>query len=296
MGTAEEECISGTNASGIFGQYIGFTDVAQYLEWIYETAPINANDDPILGHPNIRLINQGKCGENEYTSEFPEESKAIIRQYLWMAALRHPFQNHEHLMKSRSHWVITTRVKFKIVLHRIDNQGYCLPPVQTTSIAEFFRKDRLILARLSTPAIIGRRDHIQAICLPVTPEQRDRVHPQYVLTGWKESGTDSKLLQRAVVDLIQLNECRQEMANVSYASAEEKNVTKSIICVRNVANPTKSPQCEDYQPGTVLQTVEKQSNRYSCTEFQIGISYCTQPERFIAIAEYMEWILDNIRP
>ncbi|EAT45900.1 AAEL002880-PA [Aedes aegypti] len=307
-------------------QYIGFTDVAQYLEWIYETAPINANDDPILGHPNIRLINQGKCGENEYTSEFPEESKAIIRQYLWMAALRHPFQNHEHVpcngVLINKNYVLTTDCVDYLITHcifcfsdeisvtlgdyntgevqdcasRIDNQGYCLPPVQTTSIAEFFRKDRLILARLSTPAIIGRRDHIQAICLPVTPEQRDRVHPQYVLTGWKESGTDSKLLQRAVVDLIQLNECRQEMANVSYASAEEKNVTKSIICVRNVANPTKSPQCEDYQPGTVLQTVEKQSNRYFLYGVQIGISYCTQPERFIAIAEYMEWILDNIRP
>nr|XP_019933100.2 polyserase-2-like [Aedes albopictus] len=298
-------------------QYVGFTDAAQYLEWIYETAPINANEDPVLGHPNIRLINQRDCGTNEYIFGYSEDRKPVIQQYLWMAALRHPFQNHEYVPCNgaliNKNYILTTNCvdfddEISVTLGdyntgevrdcapRNDNDYFCSSPVQLTTVAEFFRKDRLILARLSIPAGIGRREHIQAICLPITPEQRNRRYPKYVLTGWKESGSDSKLLQRAVVDLIEQNACLEEMAIQTYATAEEKNITKSIICVRNVADTTRSPQCEDYQAGTVLQAIEKQPNRYFLHGLQTGISYCSQPERFIAIGEYMEWILDNIRP
>ncbi|XP_062559646.1 polyserase-2-like [Armigeres subalbatus] len=298
-------------------QYVGFTDAAKYLEWIYENAPINPNEDPVLGHPNVRLINQGDCGKNEYIFGYSEDRKPVIQQYLWMAALRHPFQNQQYVpcngVLINRNYILTTNCvdwhdEVSVTLGdyntgdvrdchpRDDDEYFCSDPVQTTTVAEYFQKDQLVLARLSSPAIIGRREHIEAICLPVEPELRNRIFPKYILTGWKESGEDSKLLQRAIVDVIHQNVCRNEMKKVPYASEEEKNITESIVCVRNLEDSTKSPRCEDYQPGTTLQAIEKKSNRYFLFGVQTGISYCTQPERFIAIAKYMEWILDNIRP
>ncbi|XP_055643811.1 chymotrypsin-C-like isoform X2 [Toxorhynchites rutilus septentrionalis] len=60
-------------------QYVGFTDAGQYLEWIYENAPINENSDLILGHPSIRLINQGDCGKNQHIFGYREEKKEATR-------------------------------------------------------------------------------------------------------------------------------------------------------------------------------------------------------------------------
>ncbi|XP_065095740.1 polyserase-2-like [Ochlerotatus camptorhynchus] len=298
-------------------KYVGFTDAARYLQWIYENAPVIRSDDPILGHPNVRLINQGDCGKNEYMFGYQEEKKPVIQQYLWMAALRHPFQNNQYVpcngvLINKNYILTSTCVDFNDDISvtlgdfntgevrdchpRNDDPYFCLDPVQITTIAEYFKKDRLVLARLSIPAIIGRREHIQAICLPVSPEQRGRVYSKYTLTGWKESGQDSKLLQRAVVDLIYQKACREEMANVSYASEEEKNITDAIVCVRNREDPNRSPRCEDYQPGTAIQAIEKKSNRYLLYGIQTGISYCSKPERFIAVTEYLEWILDHMRP
>lgn len=99
-------------------QYVGFTDAAKYLDWFYETAPINANEDPVLGHPNIRLINQRDCGTNEFSFGYPDESKPVIKQYLWMAALRHPFQNHAYVpcngvLINKNYILSTTCVDFK---------------------------------------------------------------------------------------------------------------------------------------------------------------------------------------
>lgn len=277
----------------------------------------NINDDPILEHPNLSLINQGDCGKNEYIFGYEEEKKPIIQQYLWMVALRHPFQNHQYVpcngVLINKNYILTSDCvdwndEVSVTLGdfhtggvhdcypRNDDPDFCLDPVQTTTVAEFFMKDRLVLARLSIPAVIGRRDHIQAICLPVSPEQRSRVYQKYTLTGWKESGKDFMLLQRAVVDLIQQKACLDEMANVLYASEEEKNITDGIVCVRNLADPNRSPRCEDYQQGSAIQAVEKKSNRYLLYGIQTGISYCSKPERFIAVTEYLAWILDHMKP
>lgn len=298
-------------------QYVGFTDAGQYLEWIYENAPINENPDPILGHPNIRLINQGECGKNEYIFGYQEERKPVIRQYLWMATLRHPFQNHQYVpcngvLINRNYILTTQCVDFnddvEVTLGdyitgvvqdcapRNDELHFCSDPVQVNAIAEFYRKDRLILARLALPAHIGRREHIQAICLPTSPEQRERLYSKYILTGWKESGNDSQYLQRAVLDLIHEQPCREEMANYEYASDDDKDITDRKICLRNLDDEKRSPRCNDYQPGTAIQAIDKKPNRYILYGIQTGISYCSKPETFIAVTKYLEWILDNIRP
>ncbi|XP_058462881.1 transmembrane protease serine 9-like [Malaya genurostris] len=297
-------------------QFVGFTDAGQYLEWIYEAAPINENPDPILGHPNIRLINQGDCGMNEYMFGYQENRKPMIRQYLWMVTLRHPFQDPKYVpcngVLINKNYILTTKCvdwndDVAVTLgdyitgqtqdcEQRNDQRVCLSPVQTVAINEFYQKDKLILARLSSPAYIGRRDHIQAICLPTTLEQRQRVYPKYILTGWKESGNDSQYLQRQIVDIIHQPVCREEMGNYQYASEDEKNITDMTICVRNVGVENRTPFCDDYQPGTAIQAIEKKSNRYYLYGIQTGISYCSKPEKFIAVTKYVEWILDNIRP
>ena len=86
------------------------------------------------------------------------------------------------------------------------------------------------------------------------------------------------------------------MDQYPYGDAEEKNITEAIVCVRNVADSNRSPRCNDYQVGAVIQVVEKATNRYIAHGIQTGISYCSKPERFIKVAHYMQWILDTIKP
>ncbi|XP_055544946.1 polyserase-2-like [Wyeomyia smithii] len=298
-------------------QFVGFTDAGQYLDWVYENAPINQNSDPVLGHPNIHLINQGDCGKNEYAFDLQEEKKPIIQQYLWMAALRHPFQSAWYVpcngVLINKNYILTTKCvswneDVAITLgdyitsqtrdceKRNDDIYFCLDPTQSLGVSEYFQKDELILARLSSPAWIGLRSHIQAVCLPTTPEQRERVYPQYILTGWKESGNDSKYLQRQLIDTIPQQTCQMEMANRQGASNQQRNISDSIVCARNVDVKGRSPSCNDYQPGTAIQAIEEKSNRYFLYGIQTSISYCSKPELFIAVAKYVEWILDNMRP
>ncbi|XP_049299922.1 polyserase-2-like isoform X2 [Anopheles funestus] len=296
-------------------QYIGFTDAAQYIDWLYENTPNSGIDDPILGHPNIRLINQGNCGRNEHVYEYGEERKPIFKQYPWMVAIRHPFVDSEYVpcngvLLNRNYVLTTTCVDLQDEISvtlgdydtsktkdcgTIDGQEQCVSSVQTVSVGQLFRKDNLVLARLTIPAVIGRRDHIEAICLPVTPQQRGRLYNRYIMTGWKESGTDSRILQRALLEAIDLNKCRAEFQGVSYASEASKQMDNRTICARNLDDPSRSPRCNDYQPGSAIQAIEKKSNRYLLYGLQTGISYCSVPEQYIAISKYLQWILDNIR-
>lgn len=177
----------------------------------------------------------------------------------------------------------------------IDGREQCVSGVQTVSVGQLFRKDNLVLARLTVPAVIGRRDHIESICLPVTPQQRERLYNRYIMTGWKESGSDARILQRALLEAIDLNKCRAEFQASSYASEASKQIDSRTICARNINDPSRSPQCNDYQPGSAIQAIEKKSNRYLLYGLQTGISYCSVPEQYIAISKYLQWILDNIR-
>uniref|UniRef100_A0A182YLY6 Uncharacterized protein n=1 Tax=Anopheles stephensi TaxID=30069 RepID=A0A182YLY6_ANOST len=257
----------------------------------------------------------GNCGRNEHIYEFEEKRKPIFKQYPWMVTVRHPFQDSEYVpcngvLLNRNYILTTTCVDWQDEVSvtlgdydtgktkdcgTIDGSEQCVSSVQTVSVGQVFRKDELVLARLTIPAVIGRRDHIEAICLPVTPQQRDRLYNRYIMTGWKESGSDSKILQRAVLDAVDLNQCRAELQSEGYHAEASQKLDDSIICARNLNNASRSPQCNDYQPGSAIQAIEKKSNRYLLYGLQTGISYCTVPERYIAISKYLQWILDNIR-
>ncbi|XP_058129573.1 polyserase-2-like [Anopheles ziemanni] len=296
-------------------EYIGFTDASQYIDWLYENTPNSGIDDPILGHPNIRLINQGNCGRNKQVYGYAEERKPVFNQYPWMVAIRHPFVDSEYVpcngvLLNRNYILTTTCVDLQDEISvtlgdydtsktkdcaTVDGQEACRSASQTVSVGQLFRKDNLILARLTIPAVIGRRDHIEAICLPVTPEQRNRLYNKYIMTGWKESGTDARILQRAVLDTIDLNTCRAEFQAYEYASEASKQMDERTICARNLEDPTRSPRCNDYQPGSAIQAIEKKSNRYLLYGLQTDIGYCSKPEQYIAISKYLQWILDNIR-
>ncbi|XP_053675191.1 polyserase-2-like [Anopheles nili] len=306
--------IDSTNVCNL-KQYIGFTDVAQYIDWLYENTPNSGIDDPILGHPNIRLINQGKCGQNQHVYEFAEERKPILKQYPWMVTVRHPFANSEYVpcngvLLNRNYILTTNCVDLQDFISvtlgdydtsktkdcaMVDGRNECISVVQTVSVGQLYRKDNLILARLTIPAVIGLRDHIQAICLPVTPQQRSRLYNRYIMTGWKESGSDSTIMQRALLDVVDTNTCRSEFQAARGASDASTQIDGKIICARNPVNRSRSPNCNDYQQGSAIQAIEKKSNRYLLYGLQTSISYCSKPEKYIAISKYLEWILDNIR-
>ncbi|XP_050090716.1 transmembrane protease serine 9-like [Anopheles aquasalis] len=297
------------DASGVCNlkQYIGFTDASQYIDWLYENTPNSGIDDPILGHPNIRLINQGNCGSNSHVYEYAEERKPILGQYGWMVSLRHPFQDPEYVpcngvLINRNYILTTSCVdlqdEISVTIGDYDTSKTkdcveeewgqsCISTVQTVAVGQLFRKDDLVLARLTIPAVIGRRQHISAICLPVTPQQRDRLYNRYIMTGWKESGSDAKTLQRVVLTTIDQNNCRAELEN--------PQLDERTICARNPNNRSRTPMCNDYMPGSIIQAIDKKSNRYLLYGLQTDISYCSRPEKYIAISKYLQWILDNIR-
>uniref|UniRef100_A0A182JTR3 Peptidase S1 domain-containing protein n=1 Tax=Anopheles christyi TaxID=43041 RepID=A0A182JTR3_9DIPT len=296
-------------------QYIGFTDASQYIDWLYENTPNRKIDDPILGHPNIRLINQDNCGRNNYGYDFDENLKPVIARYPWMVTIRNPLGTFEYVpcngVLLNRNYVLTTSCIYleeenSITLGDYDTSRTrdcldqeqlqeCTPAVQTVSVEQLFRKDDLVLVRLSTPAFIGRGEHIEAICLPVTPQQRERLYNRYIMTGWKESGANSTLLHRELLEAIDVNKCRAAFQESSYQSDVSERIDSRTICALNLNDPSRSPQCNDYQPGSAIQAIDKETNRYLLYGVQTGISYCTVPEQYIAISKYMEWILDNIR-
>ncbi|EAA03610.4 AGAP010635-PA [Anopheles gambiae str. PEST] len=286
-------------------QYIGFTDASQYIDWVYENTPTSGNDDPILGHPNMRLINQGNCGRNEHMPEMDEDRKPILNQYPWMVALQAKTTTEyvpcNGVLLNRN-YVLTAEcydLQYEITATlgdydtsrtkdcgKVYGNMQCLSAVQTVSVSQFIRKDDLVLVRLSDPADIGRRQNIEAICLPVTPEQRIRLYNRYIMTGWKESGSDATILQRALLEAIDLNKCRAKFKG---------RIDSKTICVWNLEDPNRSVACNDYTPGSALQAIDQKSKRYLLYGVLRYISYCSVPEQYIAISEYLLWILDNIR-
>uniref|UniRef100_A0A182I636 Uncharacterized protein n=1 Tax=Anopheles arabiensis TaxID=7173 RepID=A0A182I636_ANOAR len=295
-------------------QYIGFTDASQYIDWVYNNTPISGIDDPILRHPNIRLINQGSCGRNEHMEELDENRKPILNQYPWMAILANPttteyvpcngvLLNRNYVLAGNC-WQITAGEEVIVTLGDydtsrtkdcIDEDRSCVPAVQTVYVSQIIRKDDLALVRLAVPADIGGRENIEAICLPVTPEQRDRLYNRYIMTGWKESGTDSTFLQRALLDVVHTKQCWAEYQESYHEFRGSDQMDSRIICARNLNNRSRSPQCNDYQPGSAIQAIDQKSDRYLLYGLQVGIGYCEVPEQYKAISKYLLWILDNIR-
>uniref|UniRef100_A0A182I0Y6 Peptidase S1 domain-containing protein n=1 Tax=Anopheles arabiensis TaxID=7173 RepID=A0A182I0Y6_ANOAR len=276
-----------------------------YIDWVYENTPTSGNDDPILGHPNMRLINQGNCGRNEHMPEMDEDRKPILNQYPWMVVLQAKTTTEyvpcNGVLLNRN-YVLTAEcydLQYEITATlgdydtsrtkdcgKVYGNMQCLSAVQTVSVSQFIRKDDLVLVRLSDPADIGRRQNIEAICLPVTPEQRIRLYNRYIMTGWKESGSDATILQRALLEAIGLNKCRAKFKG---------RIDSKTICVWNLEDPNRSVACNDYTPGSALQAIDQKSKRYLLYGVLRYISYCSVPEQYIAISEYLLWILDNIR-
>ena len=177
----------------------------------------------------------------------------------------------------------------------IDEERICVPAVQTVSVSQIIRKDALALVRLAVPADIGGRENIEAICLPVTPEQRERLYNRYIMTGWKESGTDATFLQRALLNVVDNNKCWDENSSNTGQFTGSDRMDNRVICAWNLSNYSRSPHCNDYQPGSAIQAIDHKSNRYLLYGLQTGISYCDGPERYMAVSKYLLWILDNLR-
>uniref|UniRef100_A0A182YA72 Uncharacterized protein n=1 Tax=Anopheles stephensi TaxID=30069 RepID=A0A182YA72_ANOST len=302
-------------------RYVGFIDASRYIDWLYENTPNSRMDDPILGHPNIRLINQGDCGQNKFADEPVEERKPVFKQYPWMAALRHPFAAFNYVpcngVLLNRNYVLATECVFDptldeisatlgdydisktvdyFMVHDDDQLPEYVGSVQTIPVGQLLQKDELVLARLTVPAAIGRRENIAPICLPVTPQMRNRLYSRYIMTGWKDYGEDSKVLQRAIFDRINLSKCKAEFSSgAHYANVVKQIAANKIICARNPQNASRFPECNEYLPGSAFQILEKTSNRYLLYGLQTGVSGCDVPERYIAISKYLLWILDNIR-
>uniref|UniRef100_A0A182WXA8 Peptidase S1 domain-containing protein n=1 Tax=Anopheles quadriannulatus TaxID=34691 RepID=A0A182WXA8_ANOQN len=244
----------------------------------------------------------GNCGRNNHMQELDENRKPILNQYPWMAILANPttteyvpcngvLLNRNYVLAGNC-WQITAGEEVIVTLGDydtsrtkdcIDEDRSCVPAVQTVSVSQIIRKDDLALVRLAVPADIGGRENIEAICLPVTPEQRDRLYNRYIMTGWKESGTDSTFLQRALLDVVHTKQCWAEYQESYHEFRGSDQMDSRIICARNLNNRSRSPQCNDYQPGSAIQAIDQKSDRYLLYGLQVGIGYCEVPEQYKAI-------------
>lgn len=142
---------------------------------------------------------------------------------------------------------------------------------------------------------VTMKDHIKPVCLPVTPELQRQVFEKYVVTGWgtTEAQTGSNILLEAVLPHVDIPDCQQKM-NENRLSITLSN---KQMCAGGV---DKVDTCKGDSGGPLGFSANYNGARF--VQFGIvslGVDSCGQksvPGIYCRVAEYMNWIAEQIKP
>ncbi|XP_001842728.2 serine protease grass [Culex quinquefasciatus] len=139
-------------------------------------------------------------------------------------------------------------------------------------------------------------DHIKPICLPVTENYQNMLHPKYIITGWgtTEKNDLSDVLLKATLPRVDNSECQQVMAS---------NRLTVLLSDKQICAGGKDlvDSCRG-DSGGPLGTVGMLNGDARFIQFGIvsaGLNTCGErnvPGIFTRVGKYMSWIEDNLKP
>ncbi|XP_055523293.1 serine protease grass-like [Wyeomyia smithii] len=179
----------------------------------------------------------------------------------------------------------------------------CADPVEDYQIESFdmhpeynrpkYRND-IGLIRLAR--VVEFKDHIQPICLPLSPELRSKRLEKYIVTGWglTENKVESQILLEAIISSVSNDECSQTLAQLR----QNVQLSDKQICA---GGESLVDTCKG-DSGEPLGFDTEYDNKPLFVQFGVvsfGVDSCGKksvPGIYCRVGSYMDWILDNIMP
>ncbi|XP_053695626.1 CLIP domain-containing serine protease B15-like [Sabethes cyaneus] len=308
-------------------EYVAFTDVARYVDWIVQQLNSSFVEAPARSdvHPKLKLLSQDICGLNPYPFD-KESDKPIFLTYPWVGLLEYTQQGvrerktlcHAILISERylvtaAQCVYNTK-NYKPTAIRLgefdtsssqdcdelDGHSICAPPTQTLNIETVtvhhqYNKPRfandVALIRLRQAADISQ-ENVKPICLPLSKTLRSFKPPTFTRVGWKGSTTQPRV-QRAEVTVVESVTC-QRLYNENRVPLEK---TFRQICVERDAAAAGCVFDVSAAPLQAVQTVDGSPRYVLHGLLSFGPSKCHLqfPDVYTNIGTYLSWILDNIQ-
>lgn len=309
-------------------EYVAFTDVARYIEWIVHQLNSSFVEAPARSdvHPKLKLLSQDICGVNPYPSVDKEADKPIFLTYPWAGLIEytqpgtrerktfcHAILISERYLVTAAQCVYNTKNYKPIAIRlgdydtsksqdcdQLDGQSVCASPTQTLNIETVtvhhqYNKPRfandIALIRLRQAADISQ-DNVKPICLPLSKALRSFKPPSFTRVGWKGS-TTQPLVQRAEVTVVESVNC-QRLYNDNRIPLEK---TFRQICVERDAAAAGCVFDISAAPLQAVQTVDG-SPRYvlhGLLSFGPNKCHLNFPDVYTNIGTYLAWILDHIQ-
>lgn len=309
--------------------YAAFTNVATFVPWIRnitellslaEKGSVTVRDgqdpEPTRQYPNYL---PRTCG-NFVVSRIVGGTPAKLFEFPWMALLAYREEHSDEpeyycggsLINKR--YVLTAghcvypKTPFQVRLGEHDlgstrdcnpnDASDCAPPVQDVAIDYIVRHQRqdkrarnnnIALIRLAREVIFD--DHIQPICLPVTPTLREQKLPRYTVIGFGTTdfleGGRSNVLLKAMVPAVSRADC-QKVFGAAFTLDE------THLCAGTVEDG-RDP-CAGDSGGPLGYPVRYNGVRYvqfGVTSFGRGCG--VGPSVYTDVAILMDWILANMQ-
>uniref|UniRef100_A0A4Y0BPU6 Peptidase S1 domain-containing protein n=1 Tax=Anopheles funestus TaxID=62324 RepID=A0A4Y0BPU6_ANOFN len=311
-------------------EYIVFTDVAKYLNWIKEH--MGETDGQPTENDNSKKIEllPMSCGANRYPYR-SESLKPVLHGYPWVALLEYTedtddndeYTSHNetlcqatlisalYLITSASciHEIPNRYILSSVRLGEydkdqtrdcavVDSRMICSPPLQIREIDTVITHRNYNDQTLANDIALIRlrypadisQPNVKPICLPVTSELRNQQSTHYTLTTWVTCPCTS-LLESSLREVIDLTECQESYHNNS------REITTSQLCMKQ--QHEIGPDCKLPVTGSTLQLVQELNgkSRYVLHGFlSYGPDDCDFdfPDVYTSIASYVDWILENI--
>lgn len=259
------------------------------------------------------------CGVSKNADAVPS-----VARYPWMAILRYntsrgssdacvgTLVNRRYVLTA-GHCLANIQVQLqKVILGEFDksqeidcsfNQGTleqsCEGPIEEFGIESVHvhpdhspRKRHNDIGLIRLDRDVTMKDHIRAVCLPVTSELRDRVDENYIVTSWKWDPTKTSLdiLQKVVVPRITGPDCQRML--------DEKNA-KVVLNSQHTCTKGSAEICRGSAGAPLGNTALHNGERF--VQFGIvsfGSQQCDDtsvPEVYTRVGSHMDWITNTIK-